>query len=462
MTSRPGMPTTMDETAASSRPARSLSRRSALLLPLIAGGCSWIDTDTLFFAAKPKLPGERVQIEATGRGLVVDNPRNLKVTLPKPAARADWPQAGGVASHEMGHATAGDRLADAWSVDIGRGGGYRRKITAQPVIAAGHVFTMDADAVVSCFDAGSGAEIWRFDTTPEDNRGTNVGGGIAFDGNSLYVSTGRAQALALDPANGQPRWRQDLESAARAAPTIAEGKLFIPLLGGRLVALSTEDGKRQWGYQSAAATTAVLGLPAPAYAEGLIIAGFGSGDLVALRAASGAVIWSDSLASAHGRNSVVDLSAIHGMPVIQNGQVYAIGLGGVMLALDLRSGRRLWERDTASNETPCIAGDWIFVLSADSQLAALATIDGSVAWVTQLPPFENMEKRKDPIHWQGPTLVSDRLLVASSTGIAQAVSPYTGEFLGSLELPGPISVAPSLAADTVFLITNNGRLVALR
>ncbi len=456
----------MDDQADPSRPARVLSpplaRRAVLLLPLLAGGCSLFGEDGLFFTPKAKLPGTRVDVAQAGRGLVVDNPRNLQVALPKPAPRADWPQAGGEASHEMGHAAAGDRLVKAWSADIGRGGGYRRKITAQPVIAGGHVFTMDADAVVSCFDAMSGARIWQFDTTAEDDGGTNVGGGIAFDDGTLYVATGRAQALALDPATGQPRWRQTIDSAARAAPTVAEGKLFIPMLGDRLVALAAADGKRLWGYQAAESTTAVLGLPSPAYADGLVVAGFGSGDLVALRGASGAVVWSDSLAAARGRESLVDLSAIHGMPVIQNGQVFAIGLGSVMLALDLRSGRRLWERDVASDQTPCVAGDWIFVLNTDSQLAAVAGVDGSVAWVTQLQPFENMDKRQDPIVWQGPTLVADRLIVTSSTGLAQAVSPYTGQVLGDQALSGTVAVAPALAGNTMFVIIDDGQLVALR
>ncbi len=462
MTTPPGKPLDMDDHAAPRSSAGMLSRRAALLLPLLAGGCSLFDENGFFYTPKPKLPGTRVDIEQVGRGLVVDNPRDLKVALPKPAIRADWPQAGGVPSHEMGHATAGDRLVQAWSVDIGRGGGYRRKITAQPVIAGGHVFTMDADAVVTCFDARSGARLWQFETRAEDEDGTNVGGGLAFDGATLYVSTGRAQALALDPATGKPRWRASLESAARSAPTVAEGKLFIALLGEKLVALAADDGRKLWSYQSTESTTAVLGLPAPAYADGLVVAGFGSGDLVALRGASGAVVWSDSLAAARGRNSVVDLSAIHGMPVIQNGQVYAVGLGAVMLALDLRSGRRLWERDVASNETPCIAGDWIFLLSTDSQLAAIATIDGSVAWVTQLKPFENMEKHEGPIFWRGPTLVSDRLLVSSSNRLVQAVSPYTGKILGDQELSSPISVPPALANNTVYVITDDGQLVALR
>lgn len=440
---------------------RSLSRRSALLLPLLASGCSSFDLDWLG-STKPPIPGTRVSVIRVNRGLVVDNPRNERVTLPPPVARDGWPQAGGLPSHEMGHAAVRDVIAEVWNSDIGAGGGYRRKITSQPVIANGQVFAMDADAVVTAYDVVSGKVLWRTETTPDDDSGTNVGGGLSFDAGTLYAATGRAQVVAIDPAKGAVRWRSRLDGAARAAPTVAEGKLFVPILGDRLVALAVADGKRVWSYQATEAQTSVLGLPSPAYADGLVVAGFGSGDLVALRAATGAVVWADSLASARGRNAIADLSAIRGMPVIQDGRVYAVGLGGLMLALDLRSGRRLWERDVAGTETPCVAGNWIYLLSAENKIAALHRLDGSVAWVTQLEKFEDPEKQRGLIRWMGPTLAADRLVVASSNALALAVSPYTGAVLGQQGLSGPVSVPPVVALSTVFVVTDDGRLLALR
>lgn len=441
--------------------ARLLSRRAALLLPAAAGGCSLIP-DSWIETKKDPVPGTRIPVIRVNRGLVVDNPRNERVALPRPETRTAWAQAGGLPSHEMGHAAVADRLVEAWRADIGTGGGYRRKITSQPVVADGRVYTMDANAAVSAFDIDHGGRIWQFDTTPEDDRGTNVGGGLAFDAGTIFATTGRGEAMALDAATGAVKWRVKLDNAARAAATVAEGKLFIPVLGDRLVAHAADDGRRLWSYQASEAATAVLGLPSPAYADGLVVAGFGSGDLVALRGATGAVVWADSLASARGRNSASDLSAVHGMPVIQDGRVYAVGLGGLMLSLDLRSGRRLWERDVASDDSPCMAGGWIFVLSVDSQLAALSRIDGSVAWVTQLQKFENVEKSKDPIFWMGPTLAADRLVVVASTATAQAVSPYTGEVLGQQDLSGAASVPPVVAGGTVFIVTDDGKLLALR
>jgi outer membrane protein assembly factor BamB len=435
-------------------------RRAALLLPLAATGCSLFDS--WFGDKKTPLPGTRVGILTAKRGLQVDNPTGRAVTLPPPQVGNEWPQAGGDPTHVMGHPAVRPTLAEAWKASIGEGGGYRRKITARPVVSDGRVFTMDSDAVVSAFDVKGGGRLWRLETQSEEDRSTNVGGGIAFDGGTLYAANGLAEVLAIDAATGKARWRKTLPTAARAAPTIAEKRLYIPTLDDQVVALSADDGSRAWAYQATSVDTSVLGLPSPAFADGLLVAGFGSGDLVCLRAGSGSVTWTDSLAAVRGRTSLVDLSAIRGLPVIMEGRVYAIGLGGLLVSLDLRSGRRLWERDMGSAETPWAAGDWLFVLTSDQQVAAVNRQDGAVAWVTQLPRWENEEKQEDPIRWIGPALAGDRLLVAGSTKQATLLNPTTGAILSTQELSGAASVSPVVAEGTVFLVTDDGTLLALR
>jgi outer membrane protein assembly factor BamB len=173
------------------------------------------------------------------------------------------------------------------------------------------------------------------------------------------------------------------------------------------------------------------------------------------------VSWSDSLASAR-RSSVVELSTIHGLPVISDGRVYATGLGGLLVSLDLRSGRRLWERDVGSTQTPWVAGDWLFLLTVDQIIIAVNVQDGAIAWVTQLPQWQNEEKQEDPISWLGPALAGDRLIVAGSTSEALALSPYTGAVLGRQPLSGAASVSPVAAGGTVFVVTDDGNLLALR
>ena len=446
-------------------PARSLARlgrRTALLLPLAAAlsGCDiW---DDLFFSDKPPIPGKRIAVMTTKKGLDIDPTYHPTIAVPPPFANADWTQPGGTPSHEMGHLALPDVISEAWSSSIGEGGGYRRKITAQPVIAGGAIYTMDSDGQVQAYDARNGGRRWDLDTQAEHDRSSNVGGGLSISGGVLYATTGRGELIAIDAATGKIRWRKPLGTAARAAGTIADGRVFVPTLDDQMLAFATDDGRKLWNYQAVTASTALLGLPSPAYADGIVVGGFGTGDLVALRAASGSLAWTDTLASAAGRNSVADLSTVRGRPVIVNGQVYATSLGGLTLALDLRSGRRLWEREVGSSESLCVAGDWIFMVSTDQQVAAVSRVDGRIAWVTQIPRWENEEKQRDPIIWFGPVLAGDRLLLAGTNAQAIAVSPYTGKILGTQKLSAKASVAPVVAMNTAFIVVDDGSLIALR
>ncbi len=227
------------------------------------------------------------------------------------------------------------------------------------------------------------------------------------------------------------------------------------------MALAVPDGKRLWSFQATAAATSVLGEPAPAYSDGLVVGGFGSGDLVALRAESGSLAWSDSLAAARGQTSLAELSAIRALPVIVDNVVYAIGVGGLMLALDLRSGRRLWEREIAGQYTPWVAGGWIFVLNQDQMLVCLDRADGHVRWTSQMPHYEEPEKERDPIYWVGPTLGGQSLYLAGSTEKLIAVNPANGDIVHEEDLPAKASVALVAAMGKLFVVTDDATLSAL-
>ncbi|MBV9252151.1 MAG: PQQ-like beta-propeller repeat protein, partial [Acetobacteraceae bacterium] len=249
----------------------------------------------------------------------------------------------------------------------------------------------------------------------------------------------------------------------RSAPIITEGRIFVTTIEDRLLALAADDGRRLWTHQAANAGTAVLGQPAPAYSNGLVVAGFGSGELACLRAEGGGIVWTDSLGAGASGSNLVDFLSIRGRPVIDNGRVFAVGMGGLAVGIDLPTGRRLWERQVACEDSPWVAGSWMFLISLSQELAAINTDDGRVSWVSPLPRWENPEKQRDSLTWFGPTLVSDRLVVAGTSQEALAVSPYTGDILGRQHLSGAAApLEPVVADGTLLIVSDDGRLLALR
>lgn len=438
------------------------ARRTVLAaLPLALGGCSlW---DGIFRDTKQPLPGERRSVLPGETELQPDEGmETAEIALPPPSRNTGWPVPGGAASNVMGHLEGGDRLAVAWRANVGTGASRRRRLMAPPVVMDGRVFVADAQARVTALDLEGGRSLWRVATRPEDQSATVLGAGLATDGARVIAATGHAEVLALAAETGEILWRKPLPSPCRGAVTIADTRAIVLCVEGQVVAVETATGEQAWQYRGPSETTTLLASPTPAAEQGLLLVGFGNGDIAVLRLDTGRVAWSEVTGTARGRPSIADLASVIGRPAIDRGRGIVTAAGGVTMALDMRSGRRIWERELAGRESPWIAGDWIFLVSAAEELVCLSRGDGRARWVSPLPRFRDEDRRRDPIQWTGPVLIGDRLVVASTRGQAIAVSPYTGEILGRQGLPAGVRVSPVVADGTLLLLSDDATLVALR
>ncbi|MBT7292969.1 MAG: PQQ-binding-like beta-propeller repeat protein [Rhodospirillaceae bacterium] len=412
----------------------------------------------------PPLPGQRLSVLAL-EGAIEPDPRiaDLDVRLPRPYVNESWPQSGGYPDHAMHHLAGGDNLALLWRSDIGEGSGDDGRILTTPVVAGGRVFAIDAVAEITAFDANTGNLLWRIDPRLEDDEEDGFGGGLAYAGGLLFATTGFGHVLALDPTTGAQVWRQDIGIPMRAAPVVVGGRMFVVTYDNQLWALSAEDGAVQWSNAGISETAGLLGAASPAVDNDIVIAPYSSGELIALRVENGRTVWADSLGAQRlGTGSLAALNDINGSPVIDRGVVYAISHGGRLVAIDVRTGSRVWEQDIAGLNTPWIAGEYLFVVTVDGDVVCLSRRNGRVKWVHSLPRFEDPGSREDPVFWNGPLLLSDRLIVLGSNGDALAISPYTGRLMGRLEMPHGVRVAPVAANGTLFILTDDGNLVALR
>jgi outer membrane protein assembly factor BamB len=156
------------------------------------------------------------------------------------------------------------------------------------------------------------------------------------------------------------------------------------------------------------------------------------------------------------------LADIRGLPVIDRGRVFAVSHSGRLVSIDLRTGERAWEQEVGGTATPWVAGDFVYVLSNEGELICLTRRDGRVKWVQGLPRYENPEKKRRPLQWTGPILAGDRLVVVASNGEVLSLSPYTGEALGRVEVSDGTYIPPVLAGETLYILTNDADLIAMR
>jgi len=407
--------------------------------------------------------GNRLPILSRIEGAKVDPAlAGVAVVLPLPTVNTEWAQAGGTPGKSYGHLALGDNLSEAWSAKIA-GSTLRRRLAASPVIGDGMLFVEDSDGVVNAFDAATGVRRWTQTAEVGGNlRAANFGGGVSYDSGRVYVTNGVGEVLALDASNGSQIWKVKPAGPLRGSPTVAFGSVYVMTQDNQIIALSTTDGKLQWNESGSAAQTGVFGVAAPAAAQGTVVAGYSSGELVAYRYENGRQLWADALARTSISTEVGALTDIDADPIIDQGRVYALGQGGRMAAYELVTGQRIWELALAGISTPAVAGEWIFTLTDDARLLAIARGSGKVRWITDLGQWRNVEKKKDPIFWTGPILAGNQLWVGNSEGQVYRVSPGEGSASLFQTLKAPVSLAPVVANSTLYVLDDDGVIHAYR
>lgn len=440
----------------------SLGRRNFLstLAASALGGCGVSD----WFGAStpPPLPGTRLSVLVLDKKLEPDpSLANVPISLPRPFANEAWPMSGGTPSHAMQHLDGGDELRVAWRIRAGSGSGDALRLLAPPIVADGKVYFIDANARVAAFDAATGANVWRSSARPDDGGDPAHAGGLAYADGRLFAGTGFAQVVALDSGTGKELWRQSVSGPVRSPPTAAAGRVVVTTIDNQCTALDAADGTRQWVHAGIPEVAGLLGGPSAAVDGGAAVVAYSSGEIFALRIENGRVIWQDALVQIRRSDQIAGLSDIRGNPVIDRGIVIATGNSGRTVGIDLRTGARIWDIDLGGIEMPWVAGEYVFMLSSDSELACITRREGRIRWIASLGRWKDEEKKRDPLFWSGPVLVKDRLLVVGGHGEMVAVSPYTGQFLGRLALPSGISLPPIVADRAVYALTDSADLIRL-
>ena len=411
---------------------------------------------------KPPLPGERISVLDFEKDLRPETDSAGAFDAPE-ARSASWPQSGGTPSHNPGHvALQGGQVKKLWTADIGEGARKNIPLTAQPVLAGESIFTLDTDARLSAFDTATGKRRWSVNVRDEEEKDPVISGGIAFEGGLLYVTAGYDEALAVNAQDGMIKWRTKLPSPSRAAPTIAAGRVFVTTLSNTLVTLDAASGAVQWEFSGLGQNTGLIGAASPAFASDLVIPAFSSGEVYALRAGNGSVAWSDTLASNLRLGGLNTLSDIRGLPVVADNVVYAISFAGKMAAIDLLSGTRVWQRDISGSKTPWVAGNRVFVISTEAQIVALDRASGAVVWVSQLARYKDRENKADPIVWTGPILAGGRLLAFSTDGRVAEINPQQGTLVREWRSGESVSIMPIVAGETLYILGDDGDLIAYR
>lgn len=439
-----------------------------------AKGILLVLTGALVLAAcsreEPILPGKREAI----RDVLVDpaeepvgdvaQNRNRPLSLPSAQSNAQWLQSIASPATRTAHPALSAAPSLAWSVSIGDGDGRKNRITADPVVGDGRIYTLDAQARVSAVST-NGQVVWTTDLLPPNDSGTDAsGGGLAYADGTLYVSSGFGLFTALNGATGSIVWQQNLRATGSGSPSVSGDLVYLVAGDDVGWAIDRASGRVQWQLSASPDINNVIGGPAPVVTEKYVVFAFGSGELQGAFRKGGLRLWDAQVAGQRSGYSAGRIGDITGDPVVVGQTMYVGSHAGRTVALNVANGKRIWTaRDGALNPI-WPAGDSIFLVSDRNELMRLNAEDGTKIWGEELPFFTKDRPRRQAeiFAHHGPIIAGGNLIVASSDAQLRLYDPASGALRRSVDMPGGATTNPVVAGNTLYIVTTKGQLAAFR
>uniref|UniRef100_UPI002FC5A965 PQQ-like beta-propeller repeat protein n=1 Tax=Brevundimonas sp. TaxID=1871086 RepID=UPI002FC5A965 len=405
--------------------------------------------------------------------------------LPGPQPATAWTQPGGNPENAVEHVAAAPDFAVAWRRDIGAGSSNTRQVMAPVVADNGRVFVLDGEATVTAVDSASGSVAWKVSVKPDEKEfrrsmfslglggsstGGGFGGGVAVGGGKVFIASGYRTVTAVDQATGAVLWTTPVDVPVHGAPTVAGGRVYVVDVENQIFAFDVNNGQQVWAYRGIPEPARIMRASSPAVTGDTVIAPFSSGELVALRAATGQAVWQQVLSRTSRTSALSEIRDIAGRPVVSRGVVYAVGHSGLMSAIDVRTGQPKWQLPVSGVNAPLPAGDVVYVVSKAGELTVVNRENGQVYWTRDLNEgrvrqeggfFGFFDRTVRPV-WSGPLLASNRLVLTNSDGELVAFDPKTGLQTASLKLGGPAFIAPAAYNGALYVLTDRGQLVSIR
>lgn len=315
----------------------------------------------------------------------------------------------------------------------------------RPAVAGGTVYAAGREGRVVAVDAAEGDRRWRTDLDTPLTGGVGAGAGL------VLVGTVAGDLVALHAETGEEAWRARLSSEILAPAAASDDLVVVQTQDANLYGLASGDGSQRWLFESELPVLTLRGTGTPLISDSLVLAGFANGKLVALDVADGTSRWEARVAMPSGRTELermVDLNS----PVVGGDIVYATAYQGRVGAYTRGTGRELWARDASSHQPPAEGLNQIYLVDTEDRVVALRATGGQELWV-------NDELRKRNL--TAPLAIGELVAVADGEGYLHLLSAANGKLVGREKVDGDgIGVPMATDGERIFVQDNSTDLTA--
>jgi outer membrane protein assembly factor BamB len=336
------------------------------------------------------------------------------------------------------------RLRSVWSRDTGDGTD-EQLVRLVPTVVGDRVYVADRNGSVRAYQLENGKELWRAKTRVAVSAGPGVGDGVVLVGSS------EAELVALDADTGEERWRTLVSSEVLSVPQVYSGVVIVQSVDGNIAGLNLDSGDRLWLHDGSVPVLTLRGTSTPLVGEGFVLAGFASGKMIALEVETGREVWDNVIAVPQGRSELQRIVDIDADPLVSEGVLYVTSYQGRLAAIGLENGRLLWDRDMSSYAGLAVDRQQIFVSDADSEVWALDRSSGASLWK------QNAFRRRS---LTAPAVVDEYVAAGDFEGYLHLISRFDGSLAGRQRVDSKgIQAKPIVLGDRILVLGSGGKLV---
>ena len=317
--------------------------------------------------------------------------------------------------------------------------------------------------VVRALDEKTGRQIWEHHY-PTEFKAKFYDGGTSgtptVDGDTVYVFGQMGDLIALDIANGKPRWQKNLADEL-GLPENTWGLTGSPLVYGDLLVLNAgqhgtavdkKSGEVKW---KSPATGSGYSTPIPITVGGeQLLAIFSAKALHAVNPANGDLAWSYPWETKYDVNAADPVPLGGDRLFISSGY----GRGGTVLKLSPGGAEKVWENtDIRTQFNPAVyIGGFLYGIDGN-------TSDGSKCELKCIDPADGSVKWSERIGFGGVTAVGDTLIALNERGelITAKATPDGFEPLSRFQaISKKCWTIPTVANGKLFVRNQAGTLIA--
>nr|VFK51774.1 MAG: Beta-barrel assembly machine subunit BamB [Candidatus Kentron sp. TUN]VFK54581.1 MAG: Beta-barrel assembly machine subunit BamB [Candidatus Kentron sp. TUN]VFK57613.1 MAG: Beta-barrel assembly machine subunit BamB [Candidatus Kentron sp. TUN] len=324
-----------------------------------------------------------------------------------------------------------------------------------PAVRQNRLFIATLEGDVQAYDAQTGKLLWK------TNIDIPIRGGPGVGNSTVLVGSNNGDVVALSQDTGETLWEAKVSSEVLAVPREKHGVVIARTVDGKLFGLNQEDGIRRWVYQRSVPILTLRGTSAPVLTEDFAIAGFDSGQLVAISIKDGYVVWETRIALPTGRSDIERMVDIDGELTIIGNAIYVVTFQGQVAAVDVASGGIFWKREMSSHAGLGVHGETLYVTDAQSHLWALNRHNGEPQWHQT-----GLEHRRltAPVGFR-PMGLGNYVAVGDFEGYLHILNADDGHFMARVRADKEgIAAQPIITrdTDTLYVYGNGGILTAFR